>query len=191
MKSLMKNLKRYLLLSLVLLLISSTYASNMYWIGGTGNWNDTKHWSLTSGGPSGTVIPAASDDVFFDQNSFSSDKQTVKVTADAVCRNIDWSTISKKAIFSAAKSRTLTVYGSYKLSPLLNNGFKGQTIFASAQSANAIVTAGNIIIGDWTFDGSGSWTLNDDVTTHELIAINLFQGNLNTNDKTINCGYFN
>ena len=186
----MKNLKRNILLSLVLLLATSTYATNMYWVGGTGSWNDVKHWSLTSGGLSGTAIPTSSDDVYFDQNSFTADKQTVRVTTNAVCRNMDWSSIDDKAIFSASSSRTLQVYGSYILSPLLNNGFKGQTIFSSQQNGNILKTADRRIIGDLVFDGTGSWTLDDNITTEETVSIKLLQGSLSTNDKAINCGYF-
>lgn len=186
----MKNLKRNILLSLVLLLVTSSYAANLYWIGGTGNWNDAKHWSLTSGGPSGTTIPTSNDDVYFDQHSFTADKQTVKVITNAVCRNIDWSLIDDKAIFSAAPSRTLQVYGSYILSPLLNNGFKGQTIFSSQLNGNTLKTAGNRILGDLVFDGTGSWSLTDNITTEENVSIKLLQGSLSTNNKAINCGYF-
>lgn len=187
----MKNLKRNILLSLVLLLVTSTYATNLYWVGGTGSWNDIKHWSLTSGGLPANVIPTSNDDVFFDQNSFSADKQTVKVITNAVCRNIDWSSIDDKAIFSAATSKTLQVYGSYILSPLLNNGFKGQTLFSSQQNGNTLKTAGRMIIGDLVFDGTGSWNLDDNITTEEIVSIKLLQGSLSTNGKAINCGYFN
>lgn len=187
----MKNLKRNILLSLVLLLVTSTYATNLYWIGGTGNWNDAKHWSLTSGGLSGNIIPTSNDDVYFDQNSFTADKQTVKVITNAVCRNIDWSSIDDKAIFSAAASRNIQVYGSYILSPLLNNGFKGQTIFSSQQNGNTLKTTGSRIIGDLVFDGTGSWALSDNITAEENVSIKLLQGSLSTNGKAINCGYFN
>ena len=42
---------------------------NRYWVGGTGNWNDTSHWSASSGGSGGASVPTSNDDVFIDGNS--------------------------------------------------------------------------------------------------------------------------
>ncbi len=36
---------------------------DMYWIGGTGNWNDPAHWSFTSGGTAGSCIPGPGNKV--------------------------------------------------------------------------------------------------------------------------------
>lgn len=186
----MKNLKRNILLSFTLLLLTSASATNLYWVGGTGTWNDQAHWSLSSGGTPAGVIPTSNDNVFFDSQSFSADKQTVMVTTNSVCRSISWAGIDDKAIFSAAKDRTLSVYGSYALSPLLFNGFLGKTIFASALNGNTISTGGKVLVGNWEFNGTGSWILADDVTTEDGISISLLKGSLNTNSKTIYCGSF-
>ena len=37
----------------------------LYWVGGTGNWDDPAHWSFSSGGPGGACLPTPIDDVFF------------------------------------------------------------------------------------------------------------------------------
>ena len=187
----MNNLRnRILLLSLLLFKVYSTLSTNLYWVGGTGAWNQPKHWSSVSGGVSGTIIPSMNDNVFFDENSFFADKQTVMVTTDAACNSIDWTGIDQKAVFSCSISRTLTVYGSYKLSPLLISGFKGKTIFSSSAFNNTISTAGRMIVGDWVFSGNGSWVLQDDLLTGNQISLNLLQGELITNGKKVNCGYF-
>src|SRR5205807_111668 len=39
------------------------------WIGGTGSWSQTTHWSSSSGGVNGCSMPNASNPVFFDANS--------------------------------------------------------------------------------------------------------------------------
>ena len=187
----MKNLKRNILLSIVFLLVTSASATNLYWIGGTGAWNDKAHWSLTSGGVSSNSIPTLEDDVFFDQHSFSADHQTVMVTVNAACKNMDWTDIDAKAVFSCASTKSLSVYGYYKLSPLLMNGFKGKTIFSATTLNNEIYSAGKPIIGDWLFNGSGSWSLLDDLNGTNGITIYLLKGSLNSNDKKIVCDYFN
>lgn len=66
------NMKKLLLIVLILVsTILPTSAANYFWIGGTGDWNDTSHWSLTSGGSATTSIPGNTDDVFIDNNSGS------------------------------------------------------------------------------------------------------------------------
>lgn len=182
--------KQLLALSIFTLLVISLHASTHYWVGGTGEWKNTAHWSLTSGGAGGAAIPTSNDDVIFDQNSFSSAKQTVLLTTDGVCHTIDWSKINTAAVFSAGTANKLTVTGSYFLSPLLLNGFKGQIIFASSLAGNTINTYDKTIIGNWVFDGSGSWILNDDVNTEMQVSISFLRGSLNTNGKRIMCGSF-
>lgn len=183
-------MKKILLLVFALFSLSVSFAATHYWVGGTGTWNDPSSWSLTSGGPAGASIPTMNDDVVFDQNSFDAGKQTVMVTTDAVCRNMDWSAIDEKAIFSSAKTKKLSVYGSYTISPLLMNGFKGQTFFASSSTGNTIKTSDKIIVGNWVFNGSGSWMLLDDVTTDAQVSLTLLKGSLSTNGKKIDCSYF-
>jgi trimeric autotransporter adhesin len=43
--------------------------STRYWVGGTGNWNDTARWSTSSGGAGGADLPRSHDDVVFDSAS--------------------------------------------------------------------------------------------------------------------------
>ena len=184
-------MRKHLLIFICLVQVVFIQAANRYWVGGTGAWNSSSHWSGTSGGLGGMPIPTMNDDVFFDQNSFSTDKEVVMITVNASCRSIDWTNINHKAVFSCRITKSLTVYGSYKLSPLLIFGFKGQTIFAASSLNNDILTAGKRIVGNWVFNGSGSWLLQDDVLTDNLISINLIKGSLNTNNKKVTCGYFN
>jgi hypothetical protein len=40
-----------------------------FWVGGTGTWTDTAHWSDTSGGTGGAALPATTDTAVFDANS--------------------------------------------------------------------------------------------------------------------------
>lgn len=50
-----------------------------YWVGGSGLWTDTAHWALTSGGAGGNAAPTINDDVYIDENSFSTAGQIIKV----------------------------------------------------------------------------------------------------------------
>lgn len=61
-------------------------ARTLYWVGDAGVWQDSAHWSLTSGGTGGECIPTPADSVVFDNNSFSTAGLTVNLeTYDAYC----------------------------------------------------------------------------------------------------------
>lgn len=49
----------------------------LYWVGGGGDWNDNNHWSTTSGGAGDQCPPTILDNVYFDENSFSSNAEIV------------------------------------------------------------------------------------------------------------------
>jgi len=65
----------------------SASAQTLFWIGGQGNWNDTNHWSLESGGKSYGKIPELSNDVIFDRNS-GSQKVDISINGLAKCNSI-------------------------------------------------------------------------------------------------------
>lgn len=49
--------------------INAATPRNLYWVGGTGFWDESEHWSLASGGTAGACPPTPIDNVFFDNNS--------------------------------------------------------------------------------------------------------------------------
>lgn len=84
--------------------------ANRYWVGNGGNWNDTAHWSTTSGGASGASVPANDTDVFFDANSFTTAGQVVILNVNASCVSIDWLSVTNNPIFNL-NNRGLIIYG--------------------------------------------------------------------------------
>ena len=52
--------------------------ANRCWVGNSGLWNDTAHWSDTSGGIGGKDVPISTDDVSIDSNSFTLASQTIQ-----------------------------------------------------------------------------------------------------------------
>lgn len=66
----MKVFLRPLLLIFFAFVSFNALATKLYWVGGTGNFNDANHWSFESGGRGGAKSPSAADDVFFDEHSF-------------------------------------------------------------------------------------------------------------------------
>lgn len=54
-----------------------------YWVGNSGNWSDTAHWSLESGGPSGASVPTTGETAIFDENSGST--IMVLISSEVLC----------------------------------------------------------------------------------------------------------
>lgn len=103
-----------------------------FWVGGTGNWNDTAKWSATSGGAGGASVPTSADTVTIDTNSgVSAFTITVNVAANVATVNINSAncTLLLNNTFTAATSATLTI-GAIDL----NNQTMSTPIFSSSNS---------------------------------------------------------
>jgi hypothetical protein len=74
--------------------ITFTTPTTRYWVGNGGNWDDTAHWSTSSGGSTGASIPLPQDDVVFDANSFSSAGQTVTFNFLTMGKNISFAAVT-------------------------------------------------------------------------------------------------
>ncbi len=67
-KSTLQNLEQNF--SIIIDYESSTSSlTNLFWINGSGNWSDSNHWSLTSGGSSAGLIPSGNYKIVVDDNS--------------------------------------------------------------------------------------------------------------------------
>ncbi|HPR57834.1 MAG TPA: T9SS type A sorting domain-containing protein [Bacteroidales bacterium] len=168
---------------------------NLYWVGGTGNWNDITHWASESGGAGGYCLPTQLDNVIFDDNSFIQTGQAVYVdVADAMCNNMDWSAVTFDPTFtSLSNTYPLTIFGSLVLSPDMNFAFSGPVWFAGEtpeKSGYEIKMAGNNFNNAVYFSGDGGiWTLMDNFTipSNDLY---LNFGTLNTNGMEVNVRRF-
>ncbi len=97
-------------------LIPPPMGEDKYWVNGTGVWNDSTHWSNTSGGPGGVCLPTAYDDVFFDDNSFPAGSGTTTIdVSTAFCRNMTWSAENTNSEFIAVDTNTMMIHGSLQL----------------------------------------------------------------------------
>ncbi|MBK7666922.1 MAG: hypothetical protein IPJ32_05910 [Sphingobacteriaceae bacterium] len=65
-------MKRLLLLITILFSsVTGVYAQTLYWVGGSGSFNDPSHWSMTSGGAPSNLVPNSATDVIFNDKSGS------------------------------------------------------------------------------------------------------------------------
>ncbi len=160
-------------------------AKTLYWVGGAGNWNDTNHWSQTSGGPGGYCIPGPIDDVFFDAGSgFTDSDYTVVLNSVAYCHNITVNGTSTKPTFtSSISANQLNIFGSSEWeSGMIYNVYTTNyrsTGEAKTIKSNGVVTSTN---GYVYFYESNSISLLDDYSVGRLVQ---YTGTWNTNNHRV------
>jgi hypothetical protein len=168
---------------------------NLYWVGGSGDWDDVNKWSNESGGTGGYCVPSRLDNVIFDANSFFQEAQFVQInSAEAECLDMDWSAADfSPTLLSSSSTNNLRVFGSLNLNPNMNFAFSGKVYFegqVTAKSAYNIFTGGQSFNNHIYFNGlGGEWNLMDDFSAG---SNNIYHehGTLNTNDNSVSCGRF-
>jgi large repetitive protein len=164
--------------------VNAGVSRTLYWIGGSGNWNDASHWSLTGGGAGGACIPTLIDDVVFDANSFTVAGQTMTVNVAAVCRNFSFSGVLFQPTFACSTtSINLDIYGSFSLAQNIIWNFNGIVTFKSSTAGKTINTYGKYNI-NYVFSGAGSWTLLDSLRAY---SIDIQAGTFRSNNKLVRC----
>ncbi|SDK71731.1 gliding motility-associated C-terminal domain-containing protein [Pedobacter sp. ok626] len=93
--------------------ISSSSGNARYWIGGSGDWNDASHWSLSSGGTGGACIPTVGDDVYFDaQSGFTNASKSVTVNnGNAYFHNMSWAGVLNDPVFTKSAAWSMECWG--------------------------------------------------------------------------------
>lgn len=147
--------------------------ANRYWVGGTGSWDDTAHWSATSGGSSGASAPSSSDSVYFDANSGGG----VVTTKNGMVAGT-FSLAGFAGTFSGAVGDVLSTYGNTTLA----------NISGLENVALSVVSSATLTLNGATFYrlslGSGATTIN---IVGDIVAVS----SLTFNNGTINTGSYN
>lgn len=166
--------------------INSAPGSPRYWIGGSGDWNDPNHWSVTSGGAPGACVPTVNDDVFFDAGSgFTAGSKTVTMNnGNAYARNTNWTGALNNPIFNKSGSWSFEVWGD---SLILNPATALNMTFLTMKGSNAAFIKGSAPGGNFDFridKAGGSVTLLDDYNnTGTTIAVT--NGAFNAPNRTL------
>ena len=125
--------------------INAPVTHDYFWIGGTGNWNDPNHWSLSSGGTATTCTPNGMDNANFDANSFNAAGQTVTLNVNAFCKNMNWSKAKNNPTLKSVGSAAIYIFGTLTLTAAMNYSYTGNITFSSGAAGNNITTAGKSI----------------------------------------------
>ena len=162
-----------------------------YWVGGTGNWNDTAHWSTSSGGVGGASVPYTADDVYFDANSFTAAGQIVTINVTADTKNMNWTGVANNPTLTGTS--LLNINGSLTFVSGMTVTYTGLLTFYGDLPSYTITLAGKTLGGvgfAGNAGGNGGWTLQDAFSVGNS-TVTLTRGSLNTNNQTVTCGSFN
>lgn len=144
--------------------------ANRYWVGGTGNWTDTGHWSTTSNGTPGASVPTSSDDVFIDPYSFSSNSDVLTIdTATATCANLTIASSYSAQIYgTGVSSSVLTCTGNFTRSGAIANFSNLGTIIFDSSSTTSVKSIVSFIQATWTAVIVGNKTISGGFTVNDL-----------------------
>lgn len=184
----MNFFRNYLLIILLLLaFVSSSFASDFYWVGNSGNWNDASHWSTISGGKGEALVPGKFDNVIFDNQSFSSANSSIQIDGNVQIKNL---TISSKInfILSSDINSEIEIYGSVNISSIFNNKIKSKIRLKSNES-ETVGFGWFLWYSDIYFEGTGTYKLISPIQNHNN-SINHISGTLDLNGFDVLCGSF-
>ncbi len=176
---------------LVLTAHAAQAATSRYWVGGTGNWNDTSHWSDASGGSSGSSVPDSSADAIFDGNSGGG---TCTVNAAVAVLSLQLQSGNTTTISQGSYTVDVGSGGLQHAAGAFTGGTGGMTVAGSLALSGGTFTApsGTLTVssdfnhtggtfahnsGTVTFDGAGAQTVTTGGTGagnafHDVIVAN-------------------
>ncbi len=170
-----------------------------YWVGGGSSTNwvaaANTNWSATSGGSNNASVPGATDDVFFDANSGSG---ASVISAGISIKSLDCTgfvgTITHNG-FTLTIANSMTLVAGMTYTPL---NATTQILFSGATLGNTITTGGQTLQTLFINNASGSWTLQDNLTSGNFtVTAGIFNANnynLSVNrfvvsgTSTVSCG---
>ncbi len=170
--------------------IETTNGIDLYWVNGSGNWNDPDHWDILSGGPGGHCPPNELDNAYFDQNSFTDSNSEVNINvSNAVCKDMSWEGAGHSPVLSGNYNNNLRIYGSLTFIEQMNVVYEGETFFEATELGQTINSANHEFRNNIWFNGKGgSWYLSDNLATQG--AISFQQGEIYTLANDIACDNF-
>lgn len=140
-----------------------------FWIGGSGNWNDGTRWSNRSGGPAINATPGALNPVVFDENSFTSNINSISLLANAGCYSLTY--LAPQGCDFVLGTNTLTIDGSMAVDNDLVRFNGGTVTFRGEFSVKNSVRAGPLAFSNTSLNlnsTNGSWSFQNSIDTRNL-----------------------
>ncbi|MCC6369753.1 MAG: gliding motility-associated C-terminal domain-containing protein [Bacteroidia bacterium] len=163
-------------------------SQTLYWVGGSGNFNDAAHWSLVSGGTPANQIPSSNTTVSFDENS-GSEYYEVTFTKNCSFKNFRAGTYNNLVRFKSESSATVNVKGSVFMADNVVFESTAPMLFAgNPGTANTLEFGKNTLKCDLIFN-SGEYNLKSlNLSTSNSLIFN--GGVINMNRAFITAGNF-
>ncbi len=180
----MKLFLRYSYLFIFLIISNLLFSVRLYWVGGSGNFNDPAHWSLQSGGTGGVKIPSFSDDVHFDENSFTG-PTLINFVGNTQVHDLIFSKYTDKVTFSGLQNEEIEVAGELKLNAYIDNQFKGTIRLISGLPTTHVAFSLFTVRGKLYLDGNTNWVMEGNIVGDENSTINLSRGVFNLPNSVI------
>jgi hypothetical protein len=167
--------------------------STRYWVGGTGDWNDTARWSTSSGGASGADLPRSHDDVVFDSAS-NATAYTATVNAITGGNRCKALTIAGPLVgnVTLAGSTALFIHDDITLPATgLTRTYTGAITLSGTGAGKTITTNGVTLASAITVNGVGAeWALAD-ALNNGLSTFTFTNGSFDTADYNLTGGSIN
>jgi hypothetical protein len=167
--------------------------STRYWVGGTGNWNDTARWSTSSGGLGGADLPRSHDDVVFDSlsNATAYTATVNAITGGNRCKAL---TVAGPLVgnVTLAGSTALFIHDDITLPATgLTRTYTGAITLTGSTTGKTITTNGVALSSNLSVDGVGAeWALADALSVGST-NFTITRGSFNTANYNLTCGNFN
>jgi gliding motility-associated-like protein len=155
------------------LLLGSTLVSKAqtrFWIGNSGEWHNTSHWSETSGGEGGASIPNAQSDVVFDNNSFTSSGE-IHIAQGLTCGDLIVLS-SQPLLFESQTEEAIQVNGNVRFTDNCVLDFKGP-IVVTATEAVELNFGKNVLKHPLDVQGSGTVDLSAHLLTTSEVHLDV------------------
>ena len=154
-------MKKVVLFLFLLLTPLAVHSADRYWVGGTGNWNQTSHWSTSTGGVGGETVPGSGDNAYVDASSAAA---SFTITVNTAASVIDLIITGLDDFFNLTLNTTITCSGTIQLDGL--NATTGRMLVKSnILGTSRTITAATVSVSkadfrDITGAGGGSWNLS-------------------------------
>lgn len=188
-------MQRKLLLFLTISLSLIVRSQTLYWVGGSGNFNDSQHWSLTTGGLPANITPTAANDLVFDDLS-SSGTFIVNIVGANPLKSLTCLNGAKQLYFTGDQFSSLVCGGDFVLSQGTHYEANSRLVFSNNSSTYHVVNFGQNKLNAPVLFDNGNWDLqrvsladNYQVKfnkgSYRLNNASMVAGNLEANDQGV------
>lgn len=136
-------------------------AQTLYWVGGSGNFNDPKHWSFAPGGIPSNVIPSNNSNVVFEAITVNSDV-IVTVPGFVSVNSLDINSTRNIKFIKGQPSAKITISSAFN-NILDNKNFSTDVVFEfknnNTNTFGVINSGDNAFAADFLITG-GKWKIN-------------------------------